>query len=180
MSHAQRGVVWDVGSHIGYFVLVALRLGCSLIAIEPNPSNVQRIRATLARNDLACTVLQIAAGPSFRTAKLAVEGDSSTGRISAHGVSVRTVPLDILLESHPAPALIKIDVEGFEAEVLRGADRLLNEIRPVFLIELHPWADETFVFEQLGAYDITTFDEHHLLAMPTSGPVHLTKHQPAF
>jgi Methyltransferase FkbM domain len=48
--------------------------------------------------------------------------------------------LDTLLDAalSPAPSLVKIDIEGFELEALKGADRLLSSIRPKLLMEIHP------------------------------------------
>lgn len=72
-----------------------------------------------------------------------------TGRLGADGfitrhhgarpeaLQVETVTLDSLLDSHPAPELLKIDVEGGEPAVLRGAERLLAERRPAILIEIN-------------------------------------------
>jgi Methyltransferase FkbM domain len=45
--------------------------------------------------------------------------------------------IDRQLESLPAPALVKIDVEGAEVAALRGASRLLSHFRPTILCELH-------------------------------------------
>jgi hypothetical protein len=48
--------------------------------------------------------------------------------------------LDTLLDAalSPAPSLVKIDIEGFELEALKGADLLLSSIRPKLLMEIHP------------------------------------------
>ena len=47
-----------------------------------------------------------------------------------------TISLDDLLDRFGPPSLVKIDVEGAEVEVLRGATRLLKEVRPVFYLEI--------------------------------------------
>jgi hypothetical protein len=53
-------------------------------------------------------------------------------------VTVETIMLDEFVQNNPPPDFIKLDVEGFETEVLAGASRLLNSVQaPKFLIELH-------------------------------------------
>jgi hypothetical protein len=52
--------------------------------------------------------------------------------------STVSVTLDWLLDSLPDPNVLKIDVESHEAEVLRGAVRLLESARPVILCEVDP------------------------------------------
>jgi hypothetical protein len=49
---------------------------------------------------------------------------------------VPTLTLDVLLESFPRPQVLKIDVEGAEALVLAGAERLLSSARPVVFVEV--------------------------------------------
>ena len=61
------------------------------------------------------------------------------------GVEVETVSLDHLIEQGWAPPLIvKIDVEGAELRVLRGASRLLAERRPILLLEMFGDRIQTF------------------------------------
>jgi FkbM family methyltransferase len=162
------GTVWDVGAHTGYFVLVALRQGSAVVAIEPDVENATRIRAALARNQLTATVVEAAAGESEGTAFLERAEKTSFNRISDRGTPVQVTTLDTLYArgiSEP-PTLVKIDVEGFEAEVLRGARRLLRQARPTLLIELHPWGDRQAALEELGDYAISPLADGHVLAVP--------------
>ena len=59
----------------------------------------------------------------------------------AEQVTVTMRKLDTLLDAalFPAPSLVKIDIEGFELEALKGANRLLSSIRPKLLMEIHPF-----------------------------------------
>jgi FkbM family methyltransferase len=68
-------------------------------------------------------------------------------------------------ESGDTPDMIKIDVEGAELLVLRGAERLLSEIRPYLVVGLHPyWLPEsqtsTDIFDLLKAFRYEIVDEH--------------------
>jgi FkbM family methyltransferase len=166
VAHAAGGTIWDVGAHIGYFVLVSLRQGSTVLAIEPDPANAQRIRAALARNHLDATVVEVAVGAREGRAQLDVGAESSTSRISTRGTSVVMTTLDALYEQHGAASLVKIDVEGLEGEVLQGAERLLTEAKPLLVIELHPWADKQQVFDRLVGYDLRELDGEHVLATP--------------
>lgn len=67
------------------------------------------------------------------------------------------VSLDWLMDRLPAPAVVKIDVEGAELEVLKGASRLFETIRPIVLCEVIP-ASEREVTAFLRAHDYLIFD----------------------
>lgn len=72
-------------------------------------------------------------------------------------VLVPTLTLDDLIDHFPAPSFVKIDVEGAEAMVLRGASRLLRDIRPALYVEVDErLADEVmaiFTAADYGAFD---------------------------
>jgi FkbM family methyltransferase len=169
-EHAGGGVVWDVGAHTGYTTIVAARLGAAVVAVEAHPDNASRLRSAVARNGLGrhVVVLESALGSYSGVARLATSGDSgSTGRISAEGIEVPMTTLDELRDRYPAPTILKIDVEGFESEVLRGGGRLLSEDRPALLIELHPWADAHKVHDLLRHFRTAELDAAHVVAVPT-------------
>ena len=65
--------------------------------------------------------------------------------------------LDWLLESQPAPRVVKIDVEGAELEVLNGGRRLFETVRPVVLCEVIP-SSERAVTRFLESRDYQIFD----------------------
>jgi len=68
-----------------------------------------------------------------------------------------TVTLDWLLGWFPAPAVVKIDMEGAEALALRGAERVLGEARPRLLLEVYEQnADEVGAI--LRGYGYRLFD----------------------
>jgi hypothetical protein len=70
---------------------------------------------------------------------------------------VTTRSLDDLLDQAPHPHLVKIDVEGSEAVALRGAERMLREVRPVILCEVEE-ANLDEVGKTLTRYDYSLFD----------------------
>ena len=94
--------------------------------------------------ELLCTA--IAGEPGTARLAIAQRGRASNflmdfdGRTQAGGVRqtnlVPVLTLDILMSGHSKPSLIKIDVEGAEFSVLKGAKQVLSEARPTILIEV--------------------------------------------
>jgi hypothetical protein len=67
----------------------------------------------------------------------------SLGSDFEHGVSIPVVPLDDEFSAEAGRILIKIDVEGFEDEVLKGAQALVRKHRPDIICEILPGAEES-------------------------------------
>lgn len=140
-------VVWDVGANIGALSLVAARIvgpAGRVIAVEPEAGCAAAIRAGAARNDLGwLEVREVAATDSSRDVELIVVDDTLWTRLASVGrhelQTERRVVTGCALDDldAPAPALVKIDVEGAELEVLAGMRRLLAEAQPVVICEMH-------------------------------------------
>jgi len=134
-------LVFDVGSHHGFYTLVMARRALRVIAIEPNPYNVVRLEKNIALNHSEnVSVRQTAVGASKGRISLLCESDwggvQSGDTKTLPTIDVDVVRLDDLAEEYGFPQFLKIDVEGFEAGVLRGALRIL-ERRPKVAIEVH-------------------------------------------
>lgn len=143
---------YDLGANVGYIsLMLASRIGArgNVVAFEPLPTNIERLRANLALNpDMHVEIVPkaVADRNGIQTFHVHASDDmgklqSSAGRKteSAGSVQVETISLDdfIYAEKNPAPELIKIDIEGGEGLALAAMTRLLNEARPLLLIELH-------------------------------------------
>lgn len=134
----------DVGANVGVFsTLVGTRLpGVRVTAVEPFPPVRQDLLANLALNDLDVTVVDAAVSDATGTATFEILNRDVLNRLapsgSAHdnGITVPVTTLDDLLGTDP-PDLVKIDVEGSELLVMRGARRLLADqaAAPVLLFE---------------------------------------------
>lgn len=167
----------DIGANVGYFSLLASAKHINVLAIEPDPRNVQLLLQNIARNDLdhRIDVLPVALGdrPGILTLFGGGQGASLVkgwGRIN--GNYSRLVPvttLDRLLVGRPdcERLLVKMDVEGYEREVLRGARRTLERTpRPTWIVEntltanyanVNPHFTEVFeIFRGLGYEARTT------------------------
>ena len=143
----------DVGANIGFYsVLLSGKLASGrVLAIEPNPKAYQRLQANLQRNNGAdkAITFQGIAGASLRrnTISFPLGMEEYTTVRSPQGepseptktrVEVDETTIDLLVQKHSLdPAFIKIDVEGYEYEVLQGAVRVIRTSRPVILCELN-------------------------------------------
>lgn len=131
-------VVWDVGAHTGLYALLAARAGARVVAFEPLEGNRGWMDRNLRVNGLQASVQVVPFALSSRsgTGRWAPEASGMQGRLSPEGaleVAVCTADeLDV-----PPPDVLKLDVEGAELDVLRGAERLLAERRPVVFVETH-------------------------------------------
>jgi FkbM family methyltransferase len=142
-------VFLDVGANFGYYSLVmASRFDrqCVVHAFEPNPPTLARLRHHVAINSLGGVVQvhDVALSDQAGTACLATkEGNSGGAHIvdcDRRTIEVKLTTLDDFCDQQHLTRLdaIKIDVEGFEERVLRGAERSLRRWRPVLLMELEP------------------------------------------
>jgi FkbM family methyltransferase len=149
-------VVYDVGANVGTMALGAALLVGDLglvVAFEGDPENVARLREHSARNGLENRLRVVHAAVWSRTAADGIgfrrgAPSRSQGGVEADGnrpvlgsgevISVPAVTLDdFVAAGEPPPQLLKIDVEGGEYEVLRGANTLFAKERPLLIAEVH-------------------------------------------
>jgi FkbM family methyltransferase len=142
--------IWDVGANVGSISLplAAWNSAVSIYAFEPSPPVFTRLLGNLKRNpallsrihprqealsDISGSVPFFVSNEAFNSG---VGGLGPSLNRAATPVEVITRRGDDLIQSGavPAPSLIKIDVEGFELEVLRGLERFLTESREVEII----------------------------------------------
>ena len=147
-------IVWDVGANTGLFSFAAAGLvgkGGQVIAVEPDPWLSKLLRKSTelnANSDCAVHVLPLAVGDRAGQAVLNIaRRGRATNFIAGYRpstqaggvreeVGVELATLDGMLDNWAAPAVLKIDVEGAEAAVLRGAEKMLRDIRPRIMCEV--------------------------------------------
>jgi FkbM family methyltransferase len=139
---------FDVGANIGTVTIPVAMTGAECLAFEPAPANAARLAENAELNRLGnVTVVEAAMWSESGTVALWVEGaeGSGTSRVveCADGtIEVPAATLDRFAGGGAAaPDLLKIDVEGAELEVLRGAEATLaaGRVREVF-VETHQLA----------------------------------------
>jgi FkbM family methyltransferase len=137
-------VFFDVGANVGYYSLLASRLvGATgrVIALEPSVRNVALLHRHVTMNGASnIRVVPAACADRFSIATFSAGENFATGHISesdAAGAIVPTVTVDALTQASAAPNVIKIDVEGAEVEVLRGASETLARSAPVIYLSVH-------------------------------------------
>ena len=146
-------VIFDIGCNIGYTALLALIQNPNkrMILVDPNPEALKRAAMTIIENNLGSSLSYMSAfvGETVdETVKFYTVGSGAAGSMYAsHAVTaasnnmflnVKTVTLDYLYEYYELqPDLIKIDVEGAETLVMKGAKTIAKETRCTFFIEMH-------------------------------------------
>jgi FkbM family methyltransferase len=150
-------VVWDVGANVGLFSFCAAALSGQsgrVLAIEPDFSLahlINRSSQRLATGKYPCAAVEVlcaSVSDSTRISKLAIAERArasnylidAAGSTEASGMRCLqptvSLTLDFLLEHFPAPSVLKIDAETHEANILKGAERLLREARPTIWCEV--------------------------------------------
>jgi len=147
-------VAIDVGAHIGFFTMhMAGVVGPRgrVYAFEPFDANADLLERSIAENDFGDRVVfrraAVGAAAGVATLTFPVETLNSggayllrTGTVPLAGNVTREVPVVAIdaLDLRRPVRLVKMDVEGAEPLVVRGAARVLTEDRPTILSELHP------------------------------------------
>jgi FkbM family methyltransferase len=153
---ADGDTVVDVGSYLGVYSILAAKAGAKrVIAYEPNPFTYEGLRANVALNDLGGTIVtrmlalsdfvgsaelfhppgrEMSSGSQLRNNN---QGEETNGWDNKSEVCVTTLDEEVKALNLGRVGAIKIDAEGYEMQVLKGAAQTLGTSRPVMIIELH-------------------------------------------
>lgn len=151
--------VFDLGANIGFYTIQQAKRTKQgkVFAFEPNPSSYARLKKNIAANNLANVMLFNKAVYS-RHGELGLESPSSTGTRTVlaenqPGKRVEGWTLDEIIREHPVERvdLMKIDVEGSEAEILKGGKNCLRITKKIVL-EVHSKELEEQVATILNPY----------------------------
>ncbi|MGH2898719.1 MAG: FkbM family methyltransferase, partial [Solirubrobacteraceae bacterium] len=177
-------VVVDVGANIGAFAVPLTRdTGARVIAVEPVSSTFALLNDNVRRNRVQNTVTTVRSALGSTAGEAVVTTDSQSANYLLHDRAsarageehVGVTTLDALVADEPRIDLIKVDVEGLELEVMRGAQVTLARHAPAVLLELEARWTRRYGYEpreliafmmQFGySYELVTPDG---LAAPTT------------
>lgn len=174
---------FDIGANVGYYTILASRLvgpSGKVVSFEPLVRNLSFLHRHVELNNAAnVKIMPFAVSSENSILRFSAGQNSAMGHLDPSGagdILVPTVTLDdIVKELGVAPDVMKIDVEGAEVEVLRGADRVLTEARPAIFLSTHSPELRAQCTELLSSYGyrvkalIDSDDPHEFLA--TAGPM---------
>jgi len=150
-SSIKSGTFIDIGAHIGFYTcMVGQQIKGAIIAIEADPNNYASLRKHVKINNrqVLTYVLNYAAYHENRPVRLFISSESpaqhSLIKGSGHTIIVEGRTLDSIVDeliqtrgSLPTPYSVKIDVEGSEISVLKGASNILRQTSKI-LVEVSP------------------------------------------
>jgi len=148
-------IVFDVGANYGFYALLGARAGAEVFAFEPLKENAESLARHAEMNGLTSRIHIVRGAAYSYTGNIALEppavegshGNAATRSQASKTENAIRVPcttLDDFIQANPQPSLVKMDVEGAESEVLKGADRLLCTGRPYLLCEIHDEQNASF------------------------------------
>lgn len=172
--------VIDIGANEGYVsLLLAMKVGAhgNIYSIEPNPSNIKALEANIRLNALTNISVIPRAVSDKGGGRIQMYGNGAWGSLQRQGnlsipaILVEVDFLDAMFADNKAPvqlrqlSLIKIDAEGSEIRIIRGAHKLITMFRPIvgFEVNLTMMAYEDIsineVFDFFSGIDYTLFVE---------------------
>jgi len=145
-------VAYDIGANIGYIsLMLAKNVGASgkVYAFEPLPDNQQRLGKNVAMNNVTnVEIISKGVADKSGTIEFLIHASGDMGKLKGSNgrdaqyekaIDVECVALDdfVFKQGNLKPALVKIDIEGGERLALHGMRHVIEELKPVLIIELH-------------------------------------------
>jgi len=134
------GICFDIGANVGFYSLLFAKYSKHVFAFEPVPRNIGYLWRMLEVNGVRnVTIVPCAVSDSTRLFSFQMGENYALGRLHHRGEQpIAVVSLDDFIVAYKVvPSLLKIDVEGEEMSVLKGAKNLLSNNKPVILLSTH-------------------------------------------
>ncbi len=146
--------IYDVGAFEGLLTMFFAQTAKQVVSYEPNVRNLSRLNCNLGLNQIEnVTVRPVGVGEKSTELKMvwdpAMPGGASVEPATVNNlrrtvansklqtVPITTLDLDRAQRNLPSPDLIKIDIEGWELQALRGAIRTISDHKPMLYLEMH-------------------------------------------
>ena len=177
-------LVFDIGANDGRYTGIFLELGATVVAVEPNP-----LLARILRQRFRVEVEELAVGAEHGLAELHLaevdilstlstewmdiaRREQLSNEWSGETITVSVSTLDALIACHGVPSYVKIDVEGYEPQVLRGLSQAIATVS--FEVQgpaLHMAAHCVSILDRLAPYEfsVSPLDQHGLATDWLSG-----------
>jgi FkbM family methyltransferase len=167
-------VVMDIGANIGYYALSFARAlkqlgGGTVIAVEPLPANAAKLQQHISLNELDAllTIERMALGDKNGTITIYATESGNTGNAyigdkpieQVKGTSSCDIPIERLDDCRLTKELhrcdfIKMDIEGAEILLLKGAPEFLKKFKPVIYGEFNSFFIEKFGYDFMDVADL--------------------------
>jgi FkbM family methyltransferase len=143
-------VVADIGANIGYYALMEARIVGKdglVYAIEPSPSNFRNLKKNIGMNDYGnLQAFELAIGDKKRKARMYMSSHSNLNSLVVQknkkierSIDIQLQTLDGFLKGRARPTFLRMDVEGYEYNIIKGSKELLgSKNRLVIFMEIHP------------------------------------------
>ena len=168
--------VWDIGANVGVFTFASASIARegNIVSVEADTWLVDVLRKTaslaqysnghicilptaVSHENSVASFLVADRGRASNTLEATSGSRSQTGGFREKQF-VPTLTMDTLLGFFPSPDFIKIDIEGAEYMALQGASKVINEVRPIFYIEVGGETSHQ-IFETFNQAKYSAFDK---------------------
>lgn len=165
---SDKGVALDIGAHVGLWSRYLVDHFPTVIAFEPVPNHVECFKANLAKelradpHNSRVILYQHALGNGDGEILIETTPDNSGNahvsapgaKVNGHGVLVPLRKLDDYVLAGHSISFIKVDVEGFELDVLKGGEQTIKREKPVMVIEQKPGHGRRYGLKDTAAVDL--------------------------
>lgn len=186
LQEAASRVFYDIGANYGYYSLLLAPVADSVHAFEPVSRTRARLKSALVRNQVDnVAVYPVALSDHVGSAEIRLYSSSGNNslydvdheihvrQIGTEAVTLDTLDRQVYDLGLPPPGLIKMDVEGAELFVLRGARRTLREHHPILTVEFIETHFKKAGYSRCDLVAELTDAGYAIMAMSSSGPLRL-------
>ena len=140
-------IVFDIGAHMGFFTLKVARYVKKVVAFEPDLHNLRYLLLNIKLNKVSnVEIYRLAIGEENRMVYLKKGFGGGRTRVTntPTDTKVRMITIDsFVLKTGIVPTIMKIDTEGYELNVLKGAKNTLQKFKPKLLIASYHYPAES-------------------------------------